>query len=311
LQVIRLLRRFTEKKGSEPIENSLRIHPKLSLAFPPADIDHIEEKNSEDGIRFKITATPLGLYGTSSPLPTFYTEDLMEEASEDDSVTRDFIDIVNLRMYQLLFRCMIKYNQFLKTIEEKDLHDFERLFCLIGLGETQLREEIKNPQRLIRYIGLFSQSPRSILGLKTLLNDALGKAPINVIPCVFRKAKIPEDQRFSMGQAVGTLGIDTFVGEEIDDRMGKFKIQVGPMDAKTFPKYFPGNDEYDLLILLSRLYVLEPLEFDVELILASGEAMHVCLGQPDWSRLGMDTWLFSGDKMGEAKVTLNPDVLEP
>lgn len=293
--------------GSMEEGNFIRIVPNLSLAFPPADIHSIEELATEEAVRFKITANHLGLYGTSSPLPTFYTEDLMEEAAEDESVTKDFVDIVNFRLYQLLFRCIIKYNQFLKTIEENDIRDFERLFCLIGLGEAQLRKPIQHPQRLIRYMGLFSQNPRSALGLKTLLNDALGQAPINILSCRYRKAKIPEDQRFVMGNAVGTLGVDAFVGEQIDDRMGKFSIQIGPMNAKTFMKYFPGNPEYDWLVLLTRLYILEPMLFDIELILAEGEAQHISLGSSAWSRLGMDTWIFSGDRMGEARVTFDPD----
>ncbi|MFO8111269.1 MAG: type VI secretion system baseplate subunit TssG [Desulfosalsimonadaceae bacterium] len=69
----------------------------MSLAFPPADIDRIQEMDLQEHSGYEITANFLGLYGISSPLPTFYTEELMHEAAEDESVCRDFIDVINQR----------------------------------------------------------------------------------------------------------------------------------------------------------------------------------------------------------------------
>ena len=86
-QVMRLLRllvsdweRTEEKRVKEG--EKIRIRPELSLTFPASDVAKIEEF-TDDGPSFLVTATMLGLYGTSSPLPTFYTEDLMNEEAED------------------------------------------------------------------------------------------------------------------------------------------------------------------------------------------------------------------------------------
>ena len=310
-QSIRLLRLFSrpasENLKPRPIEELVKIRPSLSLAFPPADVSRIVENEEKEGPRFMAVANFLGLYGTSSPLPTFYTEDLMEEASEDESTARDFFDVVNGRLFQLLFKCMMKYNLFLQVAEDGSLENIERLFCLLGIGEKPLRSDIDEPCRLLRYIGLFTQFPRSALGLRTLLSDALVKAPVNIVPCLYRRAKIPEDQRMKFGGSVGTLGVDAVVGEEIEDRMGKFRIQIGPLKGDLFPKFFPGDRLYEDMVALTRLYVLDPLEFDLEVILAAGEARPVCLGASEWSRLGWDTWSFSGDALGEARVRFSPD----
>ena len=311
-QTLRLLRLFS-REGSrksvfEPIESLIRVRPHLSLAFPPADVKRIEENDDEDGPRFVAVANFLGLYGSSSPMPTFYTEDLMDEAAEDESTARDFFDVVNGRLFQLLFKCMMKYNQFLQIAEEDNDENIERLYCMLGLGDAPLRMDLSEPRRLIRYIGLFTQYPRSALGLQTLLSDALGKAPVNIVPCLYRRAKIPEDQRMKFGGPVGTLGVDAVVGEEIDDRMGKFRVQVGPLKRDLFPKFFPGSRLYEDMVALTRLYVLDPLEFDMEVILAAGEARQICLGAPEWSRLGWDTWSFSGDELGEVRVQFSPEL---
>jgi type VI secretion system protein ImpH len=310
-QILRLLRLFSRErsKNLEPksIEDLIWIRPNLSLAFPPADVKKVEERDGPEAPHFIATADFLGLYGTSSPLPTFYTEDLMSEASEDETTAREFFDIVNGRLFQLLFKCMMKYKQFLQVAEDENDEIVERLYCLLGIGEKSLRKDIRKPQKLLRYIGLFTQFPKSALGLQTLLSDALGQLPVEISPCQLRRAKIPEDQRMKFGSTIGTLGVDSIVGEEIDDRMGKFRVQVGPLKGDVFPNFFPGGAHYEDMVALTRLYVLDPLDFDLEIILAEGEARPISLGAPEWSRLGWDTWSFSGDTLGEVRVQFSPE----
>jgi len=311
-QVLRLLRLFSqdsegleEKKAIE--EEKIRIRPELSLAFPASDVAGIEELTKGEGSLFSVTATMLGLYGSSSPLPTFYTEDLLDEASEDMSVTRDFIDLFNHRLYLLLFRCWMKYREFLQIIEENNPKDLEKLFCLLGLGEKELRKDLPEAYSLIRYAGLFTQFPRSSWGLETMLQDALGGVPIEVIPCVKRRVKIPEDQRLFLGASGCSLGENSFLGEEIDDRMGKFRLQIGPLKSTEFHSLLPGNPNHHWLSLLTEFYLKDPLEYDLELILKEREAETICLGGPMWSKLGWDTWTFSTVYIGEVKAMLPPE----
>jgi len=304
-QALRLLRRLTKEieKPSTAAKGYIKIRPHLSLAFPPADIAQIEE-NAEGFFSFTVTATFLGLYGSSSPLPTFYTEDLLAEAAEEETVTRDFIDIFNQRVYDLLYQCWVKYRQFLQVVEERNPLDLERLFCLLGLGEVELRENIDNPYSLLRYLGLFTQFPRSGLGLTTMLRDFLAGVPIEIIPGQLRKAKIPLEQRSCLGVNSATLGEDIYIGEEIPDRMGKFLLSIGPLGAKDFHELLPGGLTFKRLNFLIKLYLAEPLEYEVELILAKGEMKPTCLGSPQWSSLGWDTWVYAGDwaEEGRAKI---------
>ena len=309
-QVIRLLRLLDPEpfdfRRQEPFRSEqIKIRPDLSLAFPAADMAKVENPSPETS-DFEITATFLGLYGSSSPLPTFYSEDLIDEAIAAESVTRDFIDIISCRIFSLLFRCWTKYRQFLKVAEEKSPQDLERLFCLLGLGEKELQQEALEPYRLIRYLGLFTQFPRSSLGLKTLLKNALGELEVEIIPCLKRRARIPPDQRSVLGTSTCTLGKNSFLGQEIDDRMGKFRIQIGPLNRQQFYSLFPGNSNHHLLAFLTRFYLTDSLEYDLELILAAGEVRTTCLGAEEWSRLGLDTWVFSGETLGEVRSVFHP-----
>ena len=312
IQAIRLLRLFLKESNSAGESSGydhkqLHIRPHLSLGFPASDIESITEHvDADDQNSFSIEATFLSLYGASSPLPTFYTEELLAEAIDDESASRDFLDIIHQRLYLLFFQSWLKYRQFQQVTEEENASHMERLFCLVGMGEPAFRSQVKEPNELLRYIGLFTQAPRSALGLKTLLADAL-HLPVDIISCLERNAKIPEDQRIQLGGTSVALGQDSFLGEEIKDRMGKFRIKVGPLSEPDYRAFFPGSELYEKVISLTDLFVADPLDYDIEVTMAGQQAKTVCLGATQWSGLGLDSWLFSGEEAGEKSNLFTPD----
>lgn len=298
-QTLRLLRFMLhldspDENPHDYLRESVRIRPKLSLAHPSADIDKIEQITS-DPQSFLITVTILGLYGESSPLPTFYTEELIEEDLDDKSVTRDFMDIINYPLHLLFFRCWTKYRTHLKVVDERDPKYLEILFSLMGLGVDDVRGAIKDPYKLLKYMGLFSQMPKSSLGLKALLSDALEEPRLEIIPCIKRKVRIPDDQRLQLGVQANCLGVEAYLGEEIDDRMSKFRVKVGPVDVDGFQQMLPDTEKYEKCQSLIKLYLMEPLVSDLEIVLERNQAQSARLGEGNWSRLGLDTWIFSGD----------------
>lgn len=304
-QAVRLLRHAvrgrTPSAGLDTSER-IRMRTKLSLSFPAADIDCIQTDPGEGETVYRITANFMGLYGCTSPLPSFYTEDLLEEAAQDESVSRDFLDIINQRIYDLLFQGWLKYRQFLQVAEEKDADHLERLYCLLGLGSEVSRrsqDQASDAYGLLRYIGLFTQYPRSAAGLAALLSDALQGVALRIVPCIPRQARIPSSQRFQVGLSGSRLGVDSYVGEEIEDRMGKFRIQIGPLDRAGFVEFTPGSKKHATLVALTAMYVTEPLTCEVELILAPRAAQTVCLGDPRRAVLGVASWVFSEPFLGE------------
>ncbi len=310
-QVLRLLRRFGARLSDESAARTdgtgrIVVKPNLTLSFPASDVEKVEEFGDDDQTDFLVTANFLGLYGTATPLPIFYTEDLMDEEARDESVSRDFFDVINQPLFALLYRIWTKYRLHVTLLEEESPRGIERLFCLLGLGEKPLRQMIPDPYRLLRYIGLFTQYPRSAAGLKTLLQDALGDIAVNVVPCVHRKARIPYSQQLRTGVSGSTLGVDSFVGETIDDRMGKFRVQLGPLTRSAFHRCVPGRTAFNWVVMLTGLYVVEPLEYDVEVIMAEEEVQSVVLGDETRGILGVDTWIFSGDTWGEVSASFDP-----
>jgi len=306
-QVMRIARMHLGAGGAGelpeiPWQERVRVRPELSLAFPAADVARVE-RSGQNGGDLLITSTFLGLYGSSSPLPTHYTEDLLDEAAADSSVSRDFLDILHQRLYQLYFQCWSKYRLFVRVAEEQNPRDRERLFCLIGLGEKELRDTLPDPWQLVRYAGLLTQFPRSATGLQTLLRDALGIRQLEVEQCLLRHVPIPGDQQMSLGLSGMSLGTSTVLGSQIPDRMGKFRIHIGPLKKPAFDTFLPGTPQHDKLAGLIRLYILDPFDFDLKITLAAKQANPISLGDPDGARLGWDSWCFSGATLGEVIAT--------
>lgn len=307
LQAMRLLRRTLDVPpggdAEAEFERRIRVRPRLSLAFATTDLDTIERMEDDDGTaRYRITANMLGLYGADAPLPTFYTEDLFEEAREDESASRDFIDIFNAPLYHLLFRCFTKYRLPLRIGDGQDTLVLEILYALVGLGEPTLRRDLLHPELLLRYAGLLSQYPRSALGLRTLLADAIHESTLDVTSCRPRHAEIPSDQLCRLGAQGSTLGEDAYVGQFVYERMGKMEIRIGPVDADRFHALLPGRDDHEQAAFLTRFYLTEPLEVDMEIELADGEAEQACLGGARWGNLGWNTWVFSGSSEGACRA---------
>lgn len=310
IQAVRLLANAFGGRGDAAklqfFQEQLRVRPYLSMGFPPTDLTDMEALpvDPDEPSRYRLTATFLGLYGPSSPLPTFYTEELLDEQSDDKSVCRDFLDILNHGFFLLFALASSRYHLDYLAAEEASPDILQRLFSLVGLGHPEMLQAFDDHGALIRATGLLTQFPRSAVGLRCLLADRIG-VPVQVNQCVLRTAVIPEDQRCRLGQEESMLGESAWLGSRTTDVTGKISIEIGPLDADTFTRFTPGYADHESLIRLIRFYCTEPFEFDLEFILDMNQAQPGRLGEHRWSRLGCDVWLAS-EPLKDARA-LYPD----
>ena len=307
IQAFRFLLLHLRRESSTDIDISelvkkIRVRPDLSLAFPESDITKIEESDPPGS--FRVTATFLGLYGASSPLPTFYTEDLLQELAQDQSISREFYDVFNSRLYSLYFGIWKYYHLFFNIAEKPDRNVLQRLYCLAGLGGEVLRESAENPYGMLRYIGLATQFPRSAEGLRALLADGLSEPAIHITQCMKRIANIPEDQRLFLGVSGNILGEDTYLGEGIADRAGNFRVHIGPVNKETFDRYLPDQPAFQKLGQLIRFYLDQPLAWDVEVTLKPHDLTTTVVSSQ--AMLGCNTWIFSEGAIPMERCALFP-----
>ena len=179
-QAIRLLSRLSSaQNGAEETLPTLRVHPELSLDYPQSEITWIRER--EHGKGYEMETTFFGLYGVSSPLPGFYTEELFDDDWEEEQAARGFLDIIHYRLYPLLFQAWLKYRFNFNAVEQDNKAYWEIIYSLAGLSE-EFRQKVPQPGRLLKYTGILSQQPKSQLGLQTILADIYPDIPISIEP---------------------------------------------------------------------------------------------------------------------------------
>lgn len=294
VQALRLLRHHLIHMDPDAAwASQVRLRPELSLDFPGSDIVGIEKTGGEDHPTFDLTVSFLGLYGTASPLPTYYTEALLDEAQQDGSLLRDFIDVVQQPIYRLFYDVWRHYRWPQQIIEEKDAHAENRLLALSGRGLESLRQDRPEAVSQLRYLGLFTQTPRSALGLRTLLRDALGLPRLTVHACVISWQPLPADQRTHLGGQACQLGETSYLGRRFMDAGSTFAIDLGIVDLTLWQSLAPGREGDQRLRELCRDYLLQPLMPRIRATIRDEQTTTACLSGP-LNRLGQDCWLFSG-----------------
>lgn len=288
-----LKEKLGDKYSDEEILQQIRIRPELSLDFPNSDITQIKETIYGGKSGCQITATFLGLYGSSSPLPTFYTEDLFRDDYEGNPLVREFIDIFNNHMYQLFFKIWSTHRLSYQLFEAKNPQYLSYLYNLGGFGNETTKQIIPNQYNILRYIGLMGHLPRSALGLTTLLVDLLEIKSIEIIQCRNTVISIPLEQQFSLGIRGNILGDTTHLGSMLTTANEAFTIKIGPIGYLEYKSLIPGRKKFQLLYHTVHAYIDQPLTWDLELNVIGEELSSTGLGTKQWAQLGQDTWLFA------------------
>jgi type VI secretion system protein ImpH len=314
IQIVRLLHiwagQSTYQGRLDILRTRMRFRPALSLGFAVTDVDDLEIELSEDPHdvcpfdRALITASFFGLYGPTSPLPTFYTERLLEEQAEDCSVTRDFLDICNNVFFQLYVRLASIMSPLHRAFGANNPDALHMLMSLASFGNPDICGRLRDERSFLRYAGFFSQSVRSASGLGAMLADASGAAEVRIHCNVERLATVPEEQLLRLGQSSCTLAEDAVLGFVVPCRDGKISIEFFGLDAKKLRDLLPGARLSALLHGLVVNYCREPLEYETVLRLASGEARPARPGGDAggaWATLGHDVWTgWGGEDAGGA-----------
>jgi type VI secretion system protein ImpH len=300
-QAVRLLERLHPQSvplGRQgPAEReAIRFRPNASLAFPTCDVETIELNGTEgDQLpHFLMTVNFLGLYGPASPLPTFYTEEVLS-ADLDESNRRHFLDLFHHRLIALLYRCWEKYRYYVLYQPGATDQFSQWMFALIGLEDSALRAEssIQWP-RLLPYLGLLGMKSHSATVLAKVVSHYFGGLPTQIEQCVERWVRLAADQRAVLGEANCALGVDSILGDSVYDRSGKFAVHIGPVDFATFWKFLPPGEYYRTVRELIVFGLTDRLAYDVEVSLLSAEIPPLELAVESPCRLGWSTWLGTG-----------------
>lgn len=297
-QAVRLLQHASP--GAAPVgyqgpveREAIRFRPVLDLCFAASDVAKIgAEKGPAGSSRYEIATTFLSVYGAVSPLPTYFTEELIGQ--EDESLQKEFIDLFHHRAISLFYRVWEKYRYTARFAPDGSDYYSKRFGMLLGIDRLPAGHHV-GAVRLLGMAGLLTQIPRSASSLQSMLGDYFETVPVRIDSCVGRWLPVPEDQRNRLAIANTRLGKDLSLGERVYDRSCTFRIALGPLALEDFMAFLPCGDKMPELRELTDLVNGDGLDYEVELRLREEEIPPLQLSAPT-ARLGWSSWL--GSKEG-------------
>jgi type VI secretion system protein ImpH len=271
----------------------LRVRPRTSPVFPASDIERVDVDKSG---RVTMEVTFMGLYGPSPALPRYFTEPV---DTGDANGLRAFLDLFGGRIYRLYHEAWRKYRSRARFRADAagDAHapaDDERPFvALAGVPpETAVEGLPIPPLRLAALAGRLGTRVRNAPGLRDLLAHFL-ELPVTIQENQPRWVIAPSRGLLgAAGDAGVRLGASALLGGRIYDVSGKARVVFGPLDEEDFRSLLPGGARAALAFGLTRFYMPDGLDFDVELLLRERQARALVLGDGA-SRLGRNAWIGS------------------
>lgn len=284
-QAWRLLRLLSQQSGLQPDE-AIRVRPRLGLGFPQTDLQGIEQREEQG---FRVTANFMGLYGVDSPLPTFYTEDLLDEQADGQSVNREFLDILAQSIYPLFFQVWLKSRPALRVVEYGDERMLAILYAFVGIAPSR---HLHRPGvgSLLHCGALYSRQVRSAAGLQAIVQSCFPEAQVTVEQLRTVWLPIAQDQQFGLGVQACKLGEDAHIGGQCKTLSG-LMLSIEDLTAERYKQLLPGGAEHARLRFLVDYYMVESIPVQLQLTLRAAEVTTLRLTNGDGSRLGADIWL--------------------
>jgi type VI secretion system protein ImpH len=303
-QAYRLLQRLNALNTRSRFDRrEIRVRPNLELGYGDTDIHEVLELPANKG--YEVVTNLAGLYGISSPLPDFYTEELLDYEWEGYDGPRAFLDILNNHLLTKLFDAW-RLNRLTQNTIEGRLQDYRRLIASISNNPAfEAQPDGELAQLKLRFSGLYSLYSKTAVGLKTLLQGYLGTEQIEVHEHHRLVAPIPERDRLQLGQRASVLGEDAHLGSRIADYSSAIRVRIGPISEADYHKQFVDPDHWSLLNRLVREYLIEPLAVQLEL-LVNRSGKQASLGQ-HWNRLGSTSYLGHISETGVVAVYMSLD----
>ena len=253
---------YSLNKPVESIDNRVHFYAEISSS------ELLEEASYGDGVLVDIEVNFLGLFGSSSPLPVYYTERLIKDVSDDNFSTVDFVSMINEVIYHQYLLANRKYRIFNRIVESQD-------------------------ERLVeRILGIFSMMPRSTEGLQTILRREVNKN-ITVSEYTIQTVDIPAEQLNKLGVACSTLGEDCYLGTKVRTADVAITVNIVCRTISEYERIVTGGDIYQRIKEILRAYMIDRIDVIINVSYEVSERDNIKLGS-EHGKLGMNTVLYSG-----------------
>jgi type VI secretion system protein ImpH len=234
----------------------------------------------------------MGLCGAASPLPPFYSQQILDDTLDDDFNCLTLLDLISFPSFRDHAETTLHNQLPSRLLELGEPMSRHILYCLMGAGSRAVLDLMGGDLRDLAFLPLFATEARHADGLALYLSECLGLAGVEVEFLVPRTVAIPEETLCRLGTAEPeprSLGVGAVLGRRAVDITGMFRLHIAVPDAAQFSRLMPGGALRAKLERAVDLYLTTPLRYELALSLAPGVAPRAALGRG--AALGRDAVL--------------------
>ncbi|WP_072680138.1 type VI secretion system baseplate subunit TssG [Arcobacter sp. LA11] len=296
------LKKIYPQKKHEKLYDLIIFQANPSLAFQKTEIDNINFIEINNEVKVELTLNFLGIFGSSSPMPSHFTEMILDSV-DSDKILHDFLNLFNHHLQRFVFpiwkkhRYYIQYRYDLRDKFSKYILSFLGLYSNINVGNSSL-----DLRKLIPYIGILSMKHKSAGTLKAVIRHYLSHNDIEIIQCIPSKYDIPSWQYSSLGNANISLGSDFLIGESIVSKNAKFRVLLKDAKDDDLIKYSVLGKKMKELNDLISFSLNEPLEHDVCFEIKKENKKKLILNKNEKTYLGVNSWI--GDSLYDENIII-------
>ena len=274
-------------------DERIRLRADPSLTFAASDVSEMHFVKFADGVqRAQVTSAFMGLYGSVSPLPTHFVEDIALSVYQGGpQPVREFFDLMHHRLLSLVYRAWGKYRHYVGyQMLGKDAFT-RRMFCAVGLdGFADPKTELPLFYHL-RFAPLLACKSRAARGLKVVLDELFGNINVDIQQFVGHWTLIEKPLRNKIGVANHQLGENLVIGRWVYDGSGRYTIVLGPLEYDDYLSFLPGGHRRPLLKSVVNTFTPGIHDVMLELHVDLEAAPRFQLGSPRAATLSRTAWL--------------------
>ncbi|MCX7338045.1 MAG: type VI secretion system baseplate subunit TssG [Alphaproteobacteria bacterium] len=295
-------------EGNNPTLEAVRIKSYVSLSVP---ISEVHSAQVEDGKNPAFWINFLSIAGIQGPLPTPYTESVIQRTRQKDTAFRDFLDIFNHRFASLWYRLRRVINPTLMNKTSDNTAMGKAILSLCGMQQAGvLKAGGLEQDTLLSYHDLLWKRSHSAAGLVQLIQSFF-KVPVSLTQFRGQWREVNPSEVSTLGRRgkFNALGKTTILGQKCWDQGAGVTLTMGPLSWGRFCDFLPlktalaaiDPTPFDRLKDLSFLYAGLGIGISVCLVLNRFDAKPVRLNRG--FALGYNTWL-AASKVSERDLVV-------
>jgi len=270
-----------------PRTERIRFRHDIQPIFHSGDVSElrvIEEHDEFTGRKgeptFEVVTTFLGVVGTVSPLASFFTEDALRAAQNENDPVLAVYDAFHHRLISLLLRASRRVGLSASlTGGGRDVSTRRALSLVGGASHASEVPAIAPLMRLGR-ARLFSQRPRGRAALVEALSLAFPDLSVKVVEAPWRDLPLHPSETTLLGERRNLLG-EVVLGGMLTKQAGLVSLWIAPVGRTTLSRLVPSGADHARL-----RYVIEEVtggfvDVDVEIEVRPGEEPRLVLGEDE------------------------------